>query len=47
MAGARAVGPILQGLSGSSHDLSRGCSVQDIKDVAYVTAFLGLANEDC
>jgi len=45
MAGARAVGPILQGLAGSSHDLSRGCSVQDVKDVAYVTAFLGLADE--
>jgi phosphate acetyltransferase len=46
MANARAVGPILQGLQGNSNDLSRGCSVQDIKDVAYVTAFMGMSDAE-
>lgn len=41
LAGAEAIGPIIQGLKKPCYDLSRGCSVNDIVNVTAINAVAG------
>ena len=45
LAGAEAIGPLIQGLKKPVFDLSRGCSVSDIVTVAAVNAVMGAGTE--
>lgn len=43
LAGAEAVGPVLQGMAAPVNDLSRGCSVEDIYKLVAITANQSIA----
>ena len=38
LGGYRAIGPLIQGLAAPLHDLSRGCSVEEIIELALVAS---------
>ncbi len=46
LAGAEAVGPVLQGLAKPCNDLSRGCSVDDVYKLVAITANQAIAQKN-
>lgn len=44
LAGAEAVGPVLQGMASPINDLSRGCSVEDVYNMIVITSNQAIGN---